>query len=447
MPSQRFASALTALLVCALASPLCAGAGQQTPSQASNASRAKDKSSAKPPSPDEELQRALNDAGSDRAALVRNLEGFLKEYPDYPNRTSIYRALVEASLQLTDNTRAADYSERMVSLNPNDISILLLAIELLERQDDQAGYRRALSYSTRILDLVERASPSERSARVSLEQWEQQKKSDLANTRFLRGDLYFKLKDYDAARKDLDASYETFPSASAAARLGETAELQKDLNTAIEEYARAFALAEGKSGSVSREEIRKKIGNVWRLAHGSDKGLGEYLLNTYDTVTLRTLKKALRNKGVKEFSEFTLRKASSGAPYPLKDTKGKVVVLNFWATWCGPCHELEPLFAHVAADFHNLPAALFLSANCDEDETLVAPYLQKDKLTTEIVFADGLDRLFSVNSFPTVLIIDRKGKIAFRSNGFQPDTFAHDLSSAVRRALDKTDAAPETNDR
>ena len=407
----------------------------------------KDKSSAKQPNPDEELQRALSDAGSDRAALVRNLEGFLKKYPDYPKRTSIYRALVEASLQLKDNSRAADYSERMVSLNPNDISMLLLAIELLERQEDQAGLRRALSYSTRILDLVERAAPSERSARVSLEQWEQQKKSDLANTHFLRGDLYFKLKDYDAARKDLEISYEMFPSASAAERLGETAELQKDLNTAIEEYGRAFALAEGKSGNVSREEIRKKIGNVWRLAHGSEKGLGEYLLNTYDAVTRPAVNRSARNEGIKEFSEFTLRKASNGTPYPLKDTKGKVIVLNFWATWCGPCHALEPLFAHVATDFRGLPEALFLSANCDEDETLVAPYLQKDKIATEVVFADGLDRLFSVNSFPTVIVIDRQGKIAFRSDGFQPDSFEHDLSSAVRRALDKTDAAPATSDR
>jgi thiol-disulfide isomerase/thioredoxin/Tfp pilus assembly protein PilF len=439
MPSQRLTPALAALLVCALVSPLCAG--QRTPSQASNAN-SKDKSSAKPPSPDAELQRALSDAGGDRAAVVRNLEGFLKRYPDYPNRTSIYRALVEASLQLKDNARAAEYSERMVSLNPNDISILLLAIELLERQEDQAGFRRAVSYSTRILDLVERASPSERSSRVSLEQWEQQKKSDLANTRFLRGDLYFKLKDYDAARKDLKTSYEIFPSAGAAQRLGETAELQKDLNTAIQEYARAFALAEGKSGNVSREEIRKKIGNAWRLAHGSEQGLGEYLLNTYDAVTRPTWKRLIRNDGVKEFSEFTLRKASNGAPYPLKDRKGKVIVLNFWATWCGPCHALEPLFGHVAADFQSSPEVLFLSADCDEDETLVAPYLQNDKMATEVVFADGLDRLFSVNSFPTVIVIDRQGKIAFRSDGFQPDTFERDLSAAVRRALDKTTSAP-----
>ena len=440
MLSQSSSPALAALLVCAMVSPLCAA--QRPAWQSSNPRSTRDKSSAKPPSPDEELQRALSDAGSDRAALVRNLEGFLKKYPDYPNRTSIYRALVEATLQLKDNARAADYSERMVSLNPSDISILLLAIELLERQEDQAGFRRAVSYSTRILDLVERASPAERSSRVSLEQWEQQKKSDLANTHFLRGDLYFKLRDYDAARKDLPASYETFPSAAAAERLGETAELQKDLNTAIQAYARAFALAEGKSGNVSREDIRNKIGNAWRLAHGSEQGLGEYLLNTYDTVTKPALKKTAHNDSVKEFSEFTLRKASNGAPYALKDTKGKVVVLNFWATWCGPCHALEPLFAHVAADFHDLPEARFLSTNCDEDEMLVAPYLLKDKVTTEVVFADGLDRLFSVNSFPTVIVIDRQGKLAFRSDGFQPDTFERDLSSAVRRALEKIDPAP-----
>lgn len=438
--------ALGALYFCALASSVLAGIiapaqeNQGTASAASNNGRSKDKASSKQPLPEEELQRALNDAGSDRAALVRNLEGFLKKYSDYPNRTGIYRALVEANLQLKDDARATDYAERMVSLNPNDISMLLLAIELLERRDDEAGFRRAVSYSTRILDLVEHVSSTERSPRVSVEQWELQKKSDLANTHFLRGDLYFKLRDYDSARKDLETSYEISPTAGAAQRLGETAELQKDLNAAIQEYARAFALAEGKSGNVSREEIRKKLGNAWRLAHGSEIGLGDYLLSTYDTVTRTPLKKPKRNDGIKEMSDFTVRKAANGMAYSLKDTKGKVLVLNFWATWCGPCHALEPLFAHVAADFNGLSDAVFLSANCDEDESLVAPYLQRDKLATEAVFADGLDRLFSVNSFPTIIVVDREGKISFRSDGFQPDTFEKNLSAAVRHALDKTDA-------
>jgi len=415
----------------------------KTSMQAQQAGAPREKAAGKQPTPEEELQRALNEAGSDRAALVRNFESFLVKYPDYPNRTRIYRALVEASLQLQDDSRAADYAERMVALNPNDMSILLLAIELLERHENEGAFRRAVSYSTRVLDLVEKTNASERSPRVSAEQWELGKKGDLASTHFLRGDLYLKLRDYASAKKDLQTSYDLFPSAGAAQRLGETAELQKDLNTAIQEYARAFALAEGKSGNISRQEIRKKIGNVWRLAHGSDDGLGEYLLRTYDDVAQPALRpKFPRNAGVHELFDFTLRKAPDGAAaYAMKAAKGKVVVVNFWTTWCGPCHALEPIFARVAAEFEGRPTALFLSANCDEDETLVGPYLQNDKFSTEVVFADGLDRLFSVNSFPTVIVIDREGKIAFRSNGFQPDTFEKDLSAAVRRAVDQAAAS------
>ncbi len=441
-------SAICVVLLCALvigaSAPFVmdaqegqAPASQTTSEHASQANTGapREKAAGKP-SPEEELQRALNEAGTDRAALVRNLESFLLKYPDYPNRTRIYRALVEASLQLQDDSRAGDYAERMVALNPNDMSILLLAIELLERHENEAGFRRAVNYSSRVLELVEKTNASARSPRVSVEQWDLQRKSDLANTYFLRGDLYLKLKDYPPAKKDLQTSYDLFPSASAAQRLGETAELQKDLDGAIQEYARAFALAEGKNGNVSRQEIRKKIGNVWRLAHGSDDGLGEYLLRSYDEVAQPPLKsKPARNQGIREISEFTLRKSPDGALYSLKETKGRVLVVNFWTTWCGPCHALEPIFARVASEFRSLPTAVFLSANCDEDETLVGAYLQTDKMSTEVVFADGLDRLFSVNSFPTVIVIDREGKIAFRSNGFQPDTFERDLLTAVRRAM------------
>jgi thiol-disulfide isomerase/thioredoxin len=444
MASHPFSACLLSVLfLCAVASPIRGQAPAQNEKNQNSSSKAT--APAKQPSPDEQLQLAISNSGNDRAALVRNLEAFLKEYPDSRQRPQIYRALVEASVQLRDNARAADYAERMVALNPNDVSILLLAIELLEQQKNEAAFRRAVSYSTRVLDAVNRASADGRSPRVSAEQWELEKKSDLANTYFLRGDLYLKLKDYPAAKRDLLTSYQTLPTAGAAQRLGEAAELQNDLNSAIQQYSRVFALAEGKNGNVSRHEIRKKLSNVWRRAHGSDDGLGEYLLRAFDEVSQVALTaKPKKNVDAREPADFTLRTAPEGTAFPLEDTRGKVLVINFWATWCGPCHALEPLFARVAADFQANPDVLFLAANCDEDESLVKGYLEEDKPRIPVVFADGLDRFFTVNSFPTVMVIDRAGKIAYRSDGFEPDTFEPNLAAAVRRALSPPGASSST---
>jgi len=69
----------------------------------------------KQPTPEEELQLAVSTAGNDRAMLVRNLEAFLNRHPESENRSQIYRALVEASLQLRDDARAAEYAERIVA--------------------------------------------------------------------------------------------------------------------------------------------------------------------------------------------------------------------------------------------------------------------------------------------------------------------------------------------
>jgi len=450
MASSTFqVRAIALLLLLAATAPVNCQADGQTekkqnpPSVPTSAASSKQPATVKPPTPEEELQQAISSAGTDRVMLVRNLEAYLSKYPEAQNRSQIYRALVEACIQLRDNTRAADYAERIVALNPNDISITLLAIQLLQRQNDEPGLRRAVSYATRVFDYVNRTAPSERSPRISEAQWQLEKKNDQASTFFMRGDILLKLRDFVAARQDFQASYQILPAAGAAERLGEIAELKKDWNSAVTEYARAFALAEGKNSNVSRKEIRQKLGNVWRMGHGSEDGLGEYLLRTYDDVSrLSSSASPKKNADAREVSDFTVRKAPEGTPFPLRGMKGRVLVLNFWATWCGPCHALEPQFARVAMEFQGANDVLFLAANCDEDETLVAPYLEENKPRTAAVFADGLDRLFAVNSFPTVVIIDRDGKIAYRSEGFGPDTFEQELAAAVRRAISPMSQKP-----
>ena len=390
------------------------------------------------------LQKAIDEAANDRAALVKNLEAFLKQYPQSTQRPQIYRALVESCLQLRDFSRALDYAERLVSLNPDDISNTVLTIQLLDRYGDTAGYRRAVFYCSRVLEYVDHRTAADKSKRVSVDEWEASKNRDLSNLLLLRGGLYLKLHDLANAQKDFESSYALVPTASGAEHLGEIAETNNNLNLAILEYARAFALSEGANASPSRTELRKKLGNAWRLAHGSEDGLGDYLLRTFDDVAASSNAKTARNPGAKDPYDFTLRKVSDGSAVRFADAKGKIAVLNFWATWCGPCRALEPLLDRVAARYIGKGDVIFYALNCDDDESLVQPYLTEEKFKTPALFADGLDRAFRIENFPTTVVLDKTGKIAFRADGFDPDSFEKSLTEVIDRLEQEYPAAPPT---
>src|SRR5260370_1055663 len=194
---------MAVLFLCGRASPVC---GQVPPPNEKKQNSAT-KVSPQQPSSEELLQQAINNAGNDRAALVRNLEAYLKEYPDSRQRPQIYRALVEASLQLRDNARAAAYAKRIVALSPDDISMTILTIQLLEQNADEAALRRATNYATRVLEFVERSSAAEKSPKISQEEWAAEKKRERTSVLTLRGRLELKLKDTVAAQKDFEASY------------------------------------------------------------------------------------------------------------------------------------------------------------------------------------------------------------------------------------------------
>src|SRR5438105_12478475 len=199
---------------------------------------AQKQAAAKPLSPAQELQKAITDAGNDRAALVKNLQAFLENFPDAPERPQIYRALVEACMQFHDDACAANYAERIVSLTPEDVSMTLLAIQLLERTGDTAALRRAVTYATRVYESVNGSAISAKSPRVSSEEWEGQRKRDESAVLALRGRLEAQLQDAVSAQKDFELSYNLLPNASAALKLGEFDELTKNYSGAAMQYAR-----------------------------------------------------------------------------------------------------------------------------------------------------------------------------------------------------------------
>ncbi len=437
MLGKAFLSAFAAL-------SLLAAAGQApSPKSAAPAAQSKDPApqpgapAKKPPDPEAELQRSIDEAGNDRAALVRNLEVYIRRFPDAPRKLPVYRAIVEAAMQLRDQRRALEYAERIIALRPEDSEMMLFAVELLERAGDDHSLVRAVGYTTRVLDRVEKTANEGRPARILQADWDAEQKKLRMSVYLIRGRLQMGRHDYAAAAEDLETSYRLMPNPTAALRLGEIAELRKDYNKAMEHYVAAFVLPDQSGVPVDRWGVRRKLGNLWQLVHGSEAGLGERLLQAYDRLAAepKPAQSGGHNKGAAAPFEFVLRRPDGVAPVKLADWKGKVVVLNFWATWCLPCRELEPLFEQVGRQFESRSDVFFLAVNDDEDESRVKPYLEREKIRTTVAFSDGLDELLGIKALPTVIVLDRTGKIVYRAQGFDPDGFVRGLSGAIERAL------------
>jgi thiol-disulfide isomerase/thioredoxin len=437
---MRFALAILVAAVF-LGSNLSAAAQDSKPTEPASKA-APDAAAKKDAEAEAELQKALADAGNDSAALVRNLTNYLARFPDAPRRPGIYRALIEACQQTRNDACALDYAEQLIAIRPEDSQMMLLAVSLLEKKGDDASLTRAAGYVTRVLDRVEKATQDDKPADESLADFEDGQKQLRAAFYYTRGRIEDSRHDYDIAAKDLQLSDSIHPNALAAEKLGEIAEMRSDPKTAIEEYTRAFALPEsGPAGSVDRRDVRRKLGNVWRQVHGSEQGLGDAILAAYDRASQAPAGSApgpaARNKDANDLFAFVVRRLD-GTPLPLAPLKGKVVVLSFWATWCGPCRALEPLFSGVAAKYAGNSNVAFLSVNTDGDETQVAPFVAGEKLALPVIYADGLDDFMKVDTLPTVLVLGRDGEIVYRIGDLAPEGFSTSLTSSIQAALGKS---------
>ncbi len=127
-----------------------------------------------------------------------------------------------------------------------------------------------------------------------------------------------------------------------------------------------------------------------------------------------TVKAAVKaEKDRKSAPEFALKDAN-GQTVHIADYKGKVVLLDFWATWCGPCKVEIPWFMEFEQQFKDKGFAV-LGVSMDEDGwSVVKPYLVEMKVNYRIVLGnDQVGELYGgVESLPTTFLIDRQGKIA-----------------------------------
>ena len=119
---------------------------------------------------------------------------------------------------------------------------------------------------------------------------------------------------------------------------------------------------------------------------------------------------AVDARGQKELApDFTL-KSKAGENIRLQEQRGNVVLINFWASWCGPCREELPHFEKLQKDYEDLGFTV-LAVNVDEDPEKANILLDDIPVTFPVLFDndDEVSKLYDVRAMPTTVLVDRDG--------------------------------------
>jgi thiol-disulfide isomerase/thioredoxin len=120
-------------------------------------------------------------------------------------------------------------------------------------------------------------------------------------------------------------------------------------------------------------------------------------------------------------ANFTLPERGGGAPVSLNGLKGQVVMINFWASWCGPCRQEFPLLDQIYKKYKGMGFTL-LGVNVEPSETDAEGFLKQTPVSFPILFDKKSDvtKLYGVSAMPSTVIVDRKGTVRWLHRAYKP---------------------------
>jgi len=133
--------------------------------------------------------------------------------------------------------------------------------------------------------------------------------------------------------------------------------------------------------------------------------------------------------------DFAL-KSSSGENLRLSEYRGDVVMVNFWATWCGPCRQEMPLLDELYSRYERVGFSL-LGVNIDDDSRKAMNMVSELGVSFPVLFdaRKEVSKLYEVNAMPVTVLIDREGTVRYVHHGYKPgyeDKYLDQIRSLLR---------------
>ena len=132
---------------------------------------------------------------------------------------------------------------------------------------------------------------------------------------------------------------------------------------------------------------------------------------------------------------FTLP-ARGGGTIDLSKYKGQVVMINFWASWCGPCRQEMPLLENIYQKYGKQGFTL-LGVSIDDEAKTAEEFLKKTPVSFPVLFdtQSKVSGLYQVQGMPTSIFIDRKGNVRLVHESYKPgdeNGYLDEIRSLVR---------------
>jgi thiol-disulfide isomerase/thioredoxin len=391
----------------------------------------------------ESLQRALGEAGNSPVDFIRAIEDHLNHFPNSPRKLELQRALLKTAIDLKDTKRIISFGERVLAVQPDDPALLQQVSIALLREGSPASAGKALTYGAHFEQLQRQLAKTIETGEVTGRDAARRKDETdkaVASAILLQSRANGLLQQKDKAVSLAVESYKIYPSVEAAREASTWYAEIGDNQHALEYLADVFSIDQLHAADAQKVQDRARIAELYRTLKNNDTSLGDVVLQAYDRTSAAWTNRraALRaldpNTQLSDPLQFTLG-SLEGPPLKLTTLQGKVIILDFWATWCGPCRVQHPLYEEVKKKFKDNPEVVFLSIDTDEDRSNVKQYVTRNNWSQKVYFEDGLSSNLQVGSIPTTVVFNKKGAVSSRMNGFIPERFIDQLTERIQDAL------------
>lgn len=133
--------------------------------------------------------------------------------------------------------------------------------------------------------------------------------------------------------------------------------------------------------------------------------------------------------------DFTL-KSASGENLRLSELRGDVVMINFWASWCGPCRQEMPILSELHDKYKSMGFTV-LGVNVEENSAEARKLLKETPVSFPVLFDNKstVSKQYDVVAMPSTVLVDRNGNMRYLHKGYKPgleNTYIEQVRSLIR---------------